>query len=176
MLERAKKTVDKLLEMALIILMGANVFNVLWQVFTRFVLRDPSSFTEELARFFLIWVGLLGASYAAGKKMHLAIDVLLQALKNKTKIWTDIIIQVFIFLFSFFVMVVGGLRLVTITLTLNQISAALRIKLGYVYLVLPISGLLIMFYAAVFIIERFRALSGKSLEFEAIAVESQEGI
>ncbi len=176
MLERAKKTVDKLLEMALIILMGANVFNVLWQVFTRFVLRDPSSFTEELARFFLIWVGLLGASYAAGKKMHLAIDVLLQALKNKTKIWTDIIIQVFIFLFSFFVMVVGGLRLVTITLTLNQISAALRIKLGYVYLVLPISGLLIMFYAAVFMIERYRALSGKSLEFEAIAVESQEGI
>lgn len=176
MLERAKKTVDKLLEMALIILMGANVFNVLWQVFTRFVLRDPSSFTEELARFFLIWVGLLGASYAAGKKMHLAIDVLLQGLKNKTKIWTDIIIQVFIFLFSFFVMVVGGLRLVTITLTLNQISAALRIKLGYVYLVLPISGLLIMFYAAVFMIERYRALSGKSLEFEAIAVESQEGI
>lgn len=176
MLERAKKTVDKLLEMALIILMGANVFNVLWQVFTRFVLRDPSSFTEELARFFLIWVGLLGASYAAGKKMHLAIDVLLQALKNKTKIWADIFIQVFIFLFSFFVMVVGGLRLVTITLTLNQISAALRIKLGYVYLVLPISGLLIMFYAAVFMIERYRALSGKSLEFEAIAVESQEGI
>lgn len=176
MLERAKKTVDKLLELALIILMGANVLNVLWQVFTRFVSRDPSSFTEELARYLLIWVGLLGASYAAGKKMHLAIDVVLQGLRNKTKIWTEIFIQVFIFLFSFFVMVVGGLRLVTITLTLNQISAALRIKLGYVYLVLPISGLLIVFYAAVFIIERFRALSGKSLEFESVAVESQEGI
>lgn len=176
MLERAKKTVDKLLELALIILMGANVLNVLWQVFTRFVSRDPSSFTEELARYLLIWVGLLGASYAAGKKMHLAIDVVLQGLRNKTKIWTEIVIQVFIFLFSFFVMVVGGLRLVTITLTLNQISAALRIKLGYVYLILPISGLLIVFYAAVFIIERFRALSGKSLEFESVAVESQEGI
>ena len=50
MLARAKKTIDKLLELALIILMGANVLNVLWQVFTRFVLKDPSSFTEELAR------------------------------------------------------------------------------------------------------------------------------
>ncbi len=176
MLERAKKTVDKLLGLALIILMGANVLNVLWQVFTRFVLRDPSSFTEEMARYLLIWVGLLGASYAAGKKMHLAIDVVLQALKNKTKIWTEIIIQVFIFLFSFFVMVIGGLRLVTITLTLSQISAALQIKLGYVYLVLPISGLLIMFYAFVFIIERFRALTGKQLEYESVAMESQEGI
>ena len=139
MLDRAKKRIDKLLELALIILMGANVLNVLWQVFTRFVLRDPSSFTEELARYLLIWVGLLGASYATGKKMHLAIDVVLQALKKKTKIWAEIIIQVFILLFSFFVMVVGGFRLVTITLTLNQISAALRIKLGYVYLALPLS-------------------------------------
>jgi len=176
MLESVKKGIDKLLELALIILMGANVLNVLWQVFTRFVLKDPSSFTEELARYLLIWVGLAGASYAAGKKMHLAIDVVLQNLKNKTKIWMEIFIQIFIFLFSFFVMVIGGLRLVTITLTLNQISAALRIKLGYVYLVLPLGGLLIMFYAAVFIIDRFRSLTGKSLEFEVAAVESQEGI
>jgi TRAP-type C4-dicarboxylate transport system permease small subunit len=176
MLEGVKKGVDKLLELTLIILMGANVLNVLWQVFTRFVLRDPSSFTEELARYLLIWVGLLGASYAAGKKMHLAIDVVLQALKKKTKIWTEILIQVFILLFSFFVMVIGGLRLVTITLTLNQISAALRIKLGYVYLVLPLSGLLIMFYAVVFIIEKYRTLSGVPVEFEAVATESREGI
>lgn len=176
MLTRAKKRIDKLLEFSLIILMGANVLNVLWQVFTRFVLRDPSSFNEELARYLLIWVGLLGASYAAGKKMHLAIDVVLQGLRNKTKIWTEIFVQVFIFLFSFFVMVIGGLRLVTITLILNQISAALRIKLGYVYLALPLSGLLIMFYAAIFIVERFRAFSGKQLKVEAVAMESQEGI
>ena len=176
MLDRAKKTIDKFLELALIILMGANVLNVLWQVFTRFVLKDPSSFTEELARYLLIWVGLLGASYAAGKKMHLAIDVVLQTLKKKWKIWAEIGIQVFIFLFSLFVMVVGGLRLVTITLTLDQISAALQIKLGYVYVVIPLSGMLIMFYAFVFIIERFLVLSGKQLEVEAVAVESQEGI
>ena len=176
MLERTKKGIDKFLELALIILMGTNVLNVLWQVFTRFVLRNPSSFTEELARYLLIWVGLLGASYAAGKKMHLAIDVVLQTLKEKTKIWAEIIIQVFILLFSFFVMVVGGLRLVTITLTLNQISAALRIKLGYVYLVLPLSGLLLMFYAFVFFIERLHALSGKKLDVESVAVESQEGL
>ena len=176
MLERLKKGTDRLLELALIVLMGANVLNVLWQVFTRFVLKDPSSFTEELARFLLIWVGLLGASYAAGKKMHLAIDVVLQTLKNKRKIWAEISIQVFIFLYSFFVMVVGGLRLVTITLTLNQISAALRVKLGYVYIAIPLSGLLIMFYAVVFIIERYRALSGESVDLETVAVESQEGI
>jgi TRAP-type C4-dicarboxylate transport system permease small subunit len=149
---------------------------VLLLVFSRFVLKNPSSFTEELARYLLIWVGLLGASYAAGKKMHLAIDVVLQSLKNKKKMRVEIIIQFFIFLFSLFVMVFGGMRLVAITLTLNQISAALRIKLGYVYLVLPLSGLLIMFYASVFIIQRFQALSGNRLSVEEISLESQEGI
>jgi TRAP-type C4-dicarboxylate transport system permease small subunit len=175
MVERVKKGIDKFLELALIILMGANVLNVLWQVFTRFVLKNPSSFTEELARYLLIWVGLLGASYAAGKKMHLAIDVVLETIKARKKIWVEIIIQVCIFLFSLFVMVAGGLRLVVITLTLNQISAALRIKLGYVYLAIPLSGLLIMIYAAVFIFDRFRALSGNIGEVEKVAVENREG-
>lgn len=175
-LQRAKRSIDKLLEWGLIILMGANVLNVLWQVFTRFVMKNPSSFTEELARYLLIWVGLLGASYAAGKKMHLAIDVVLQGIKDKPRIGTEIGIQVFIFLFSLLVMVVGGMRLVAITLALNQISAALRVKLGYVYLVLPLSGLLIMFYALVFFIQRLRATSGESIEFEGVAAESKEGI
>ena len=176
MVERVKKGIDKFLELALIILMGANVLNVLWQVFTRFVLKNPSSFTEELARYLLIWVGLLGASYAAGKKMHLAIDVVLERIKARKKIWVEIIIQVCIFLFSLFVMVAGGLRLVVITLTLNQISAALRIKLGYVYLAIPLSGLLIMIYASVFIFDRFRALSGNIGEEEKVGVEKKEGI
>ena len=164
MLKRVKKRVDKILEWVLIILMAAGVFNVLWQVFTRFFLKNPSSYTEELARYLLIWIGLLGASYAAGKKLHLAIEVVLERMKNKTKIFIEMCIQLFIFLFALFVMVIGGYRLVTITLTLNQISAALQIKLGYVYLVCPISGLLIMFYAFVFFMEKARVLTGRSLE------------
>lgn len=156
-MEKVKRRVDKILEGALIFLMAANVLNVLWQVFTRFILRDPSSFTEELARFLLIWVGLLGASYAAGKKMHLAIDVVVRSFPEKVRRLAESAIQVFVFLFAFLVMVYGGIRLVSITLRLNQISAALRIQLGYVYLVLPLSGLLIMFYASMFLAERIRS-------------------
>ncbi len=176
MLEGIKRNIDRVLEWALIVLMASNVINVLWQVFTRFILHHPSSFTEELARYLLIWVGLLGAAYAAGKKMHLAIDVVLQGLKKKARIGTEIFIQVFIFSFALFVMVAGGLRLVTITLTLKQVSAALGIKLGYIYLVLPLSGLLIMFYSAIFFIQRMKDLSGKKVEFEKAAPEAQEGI
>jgi len=153
-----KDKVDKALEWTLILLMGANVLNVLWQVFTRFVLRHPSSFTEELARFLLIWVGLLGASYASGKKLHLAIEVVVDRLSEKSRSGAEVIIQSLVFLFAFLVMVIGGIRLVTITLALSQISAALRIKLGYVYLVIPLSGLLIMYYAWLFLIAALQKL------------------
>ncbi len=155
-LQNIKISVDKVLEWTLIVLMAANVLNVLWQVFTRFVLKNPSSFTEELARYLLIWVGLLGASYVTGRKMHLAIDVVINRLTGRARRLVEYLIEVSILVFAFFVMVFGGIRLVIITLTLNQISAVLRIKLGYVYLVLPLSGLILVFYSLLFIAEIYR--------------------
>lgn len=144
MLISIKRYLDRSLEWALVVLMGANVLNVLWQVFTRFILNNPSSYTEELARYLLIWVGLLGAAYAVSKKLHLAIDIVLQSLHGQKAYLIQLLIQLLMFLFAFAVMIVGGLRLVMITLTLNQVSPALGIKLGYIYLALPISGILMV--------------------------------
>jgi TRAP-type C4-dicarboxylate transport system permease small subunit len=155
-LENMKTAVNKVLEWTLIVLMAANVLNVLWQVFTRFVLKNPSSFTEELARYLLIWIGLLGASYVAGRKKHLAIDVVFNRLTGKARRLAEYLIEVSICIFAIFVMVFGGTRLVVITLKLNQISAALRFKLGYVYLVLPLSGLILLFYSVLFAAEVYR--------------------
>lgn len=152
-LSNIKPKVDVILKWILVFIMAAMTINVLWQVFTRFIMQDPSSYTEELARYMLIWIGILGASYVAGQKMHLAIDLLSTKLNAVNKSYLEIVIQLSIFLFSFFVMVIGGIRLVQITLTLNQISAALQIPLGYVYTVVPISGALMMFYSLTFIIE-----------------------
>ncbi len=157
-----KNNIDNILKWFVIVIMAAMTINVLWQVFSRFILQSPSSFTEELARYMLVWVGILGASYVAGQKMHLAIDLLSTKLKGKSKSAIEIIIQSSIFIFSLFVMVIGGIRLVTITLALNQISAALQIKLGYVYLVLPISGLLMMFYSFYYIMQEINNLKQTS--------------
>jgi len=154
-----KNKIDFTLKWLLVFIMAAMTLNVLWQVFTRFILQDPSSYTEELARYMLIWIGILGASYVAGQKMHLAIDLLSTKLEGKSKIYLEIFIQISILVFAFFVMVIGGIRLVSITLYLNQISAALQIPLGYVYTVLPISGVLMMFYSVFFIIEQVKNLS-----------------
>ena len=153
-----KSKVDKVIQYSLVILMALMVFNVLWQVFTRFILNDPSSFTDELARYLLIWLGLLGAGYVTGQKMHLAIDYLLNKTKPNVKSKLEYVINISIFLFAFFVMVIGGINLVSLTLYLEQISAALQIQLGYIYIVLPLSGVLIMFYTGVSIIEQYKKI------------------
>jgi TRAP-type C4-dicarboxylate transport system permease small subunit len=153
-----KLKIDFVLKWVLVFIMAAMTINVLWQVFSRFILQNPSSITEELARYMLIWIGILGASYVAGQKMHLAIDLLSTKLTGSKKSYLEIFIQLSIFVFSFAVMVIGGIRLVQITLSLNQISAALQIQLGYVYSVLPLSGIIMMFYSAVFIIDEFKKI------------------
>ena len=155
-LERIRSAVDKVLEWVLITIVAVMTLNVLWQVFTRFIMKSPSSYTEELARYLLVWLGLLGGAYAVGKKMHLSIDLLPMKLKGKSRLMLELVIQGCIVLFATAVVLVGGAELVGLTLTLEQLSAALRIKLGYVYLALPLSGTLMIFYSITFILETLR--------------------
>jgi TRAP-type C4-dicarboxylate transport system permease small subunit len=153
------KRISKVLEIFLIILMSVIVIDVTWQVFTRFILQDPSSFTEELAGFLLIWIGLLGASYAVYTKAHLGIDILARKMDVAGRRVLDTVIYSIVILFSFFILVLGGLRLVNITFTLNQISPAMGLPMGYVYIVLPLTGILIIYYSIVVIISTFKSES-----------------
>jgi TRAP-type C4-dicarboxylate transport system permease small subunit len=159
---RLRRWVDWALEVTLVFLMSVMVFNVLWQVATRFILRDPSSYTEEMARYLLVWVGLLGASYSVGKGAHLAIDLLPGRLQGWRKEALSLFIEISIFSFALLVLVIGGYRLVSLTLSLGQRSAALRIPLGYVYLVLPLSGALMMFFSGGNVVEGIRGLQRPS--------------
>ncbi|MBW6497171.1 MAG: TRAP transporter small permease [Bacteroidales bacterium] len=132
--------------------MGVLVLNVLWQVASRFIVGHPSSFTDELAGYLLIWVGLLGAAYVSGKREHLAIDLISRKLSEKNQRKLQIFINVLIVCFAIVVLIIGGSNLVYITFYLNQISSALQIPVGYVYLVIPISGIFIIYYAVADII------------------------
>jgi TRAP-type C4-dicarboxylate transport system permease small subunit len=138
--------IDSILEKILIVIMSFMVVNVLWQVFSRYILANPSSFTDELARYLMIWVGVLGAAYVAGKGNHVAITYFSEKLNPVNLKRVQIIINLTILSFAILGMFIGGVRLVYITLVLEQLSPALKIPLGVVYAVIPLSGLLIIFY------------------------------
>lgn len=139
--------IDRLLGSAICLLMAAMVINVLWQVFTRFVLGRPSSFTEEAARYMMIWVGFLGSAYAVGTKSHLALDLITARLQAGRKRASELLIHSVVLAFALVVLLGGGGRLVWIQLSLGQLSAALQVKLGYIYLAVPLAGIFIVLYS-----------------------------
>ena len=141
-----RKTVDNILGKALVVIMAVMVVNVLWQVLSRYILGAPSSFTDELARYLMIWVGVLGAAYVSGRNMHVAIDIVPTRSGKNTQKAMIRLVYVCIILFALLAMVVGGLRLVYISYLLGQKSPALQIPLALVYTVIPISGVLIIYY------------------------------
>ncbi|WP_406684565.1 TRAP transporter small permease [Seonamhaeicola sp. MEBiC1930] len=139
--------VVRFLEVFLIIIFSLLVFDVLFQVFSRYILKASFSWTEELARFSLIWMSILGAAYLNAKREHLSMDFLYRKFSASRKRKVSMLIEVLIFLFALIVMVIGGLNLVYTTLHLGQLSGTLRIPLGYIYAILPFSGLLIMWFS-----------------------------
>ncbi|MEZ5045058.1 MAG: TRAP transporter small permease [Saprospiraceae bacterium] len=141
-----RNAMDQILKTVLVILMAVMTIDVLWGVFTRYLMGAQSPWTEELARFLLIWIGILGGAYASGKNMHLAIDILPSALEGKRKRLVQNIIHSVIILFAFAVLIIGGSRLVFVTSKLGQVSTSLDLPLAVVYVIVPISGLFVIIY------------------------------
>ncbi|WP_298767195.1 TRAP transporter small permease [uncultured Polaribacter sp.] len=142
---RAK--IDSVLEKLVLLILVIMLVSVVWQVFSRFVLRAPSTITDEVSSFSLIWVGLLGAAYAAGKNLHLAIDLIPEQTVQKRQNLFNGIVFISIAVFALTVMIIGGARLCQLSFQFGQTSATLEIPLGFIYLVVPISGILICYYS-----------------------------
>ncbi len=130
----------------LAVMMAVAALNVLLQVFTRYVLNNPVSFTEEVARYLLVWISLLGAAYAAGNKAHLAIDLLSTKLTGTPGRILDTVVNALIIVFALLALVIGGWMYVGDMLSRGQTSPALGIRVGFLYTSVPICGLLITIY------------------------------
>lgn len=120
---------------------------VTWQVFSRYVLNDPSSFTEELARFLLIWITLLGCVLAYRHNNHLGLDMVYSKASMAYRKVMYFIIHGAVAAFALCVMIVGGFLLVNMTEQLGQTSPVMGIDISLVYSVVPLSGFLIVLYA-----------------------------
>lgn len=140
--------VVRALEIFVITLFAALVLNVLWGVISRYVpgIR-PSSWTEELAIYLLVWVTLFGAALAYRANGHLGVDYFVGKLDPSARRAAFFVAEVAVFLFSAFALCFGGWMLVSQTLAANQITAVLQWRIGYLYSAVPLSGLFICAFA-----------------------------
>jgi len=160
---RLRRGVDVVFTTASALLLAVLVVTVTWQVLSRYVLGTPSTQTDELSRFVLIWLVLIGAAPCVGSKKHLAIDFLESALADRGKRLLSIYIDLVVMAFAFWVMIVGGWRMIDSVHTTGEMSPALQLPMGVLYSVLPLSGSAIVLYSLIDVVS---ALIGVARQIE----------
>lgn len=148
---QARRLIDFITAAICSVLLLAMVALVAWQVISRYALNDPSTFSEELLRFGVIWLSLIGTAYVAGKSGHMSVDLLKNLLPPRWQDALNILIQFAFIAFAIDVLIVGGMRAVNIAA--QQYTAVLQIPMGAIYGSLPVAGVLTLIYSVLNIID-----------------------
>ena len=158
---KLKKGMTAGLNWALIVAVSLLVFDVVWGVFTRYVMGEQAKWTEELARFLLVWVSLLGGAVAFGTKGHLGVDYFVGKFHPETQKIIALFSHLVVLFFALAIFVYGGGRVVADALAVEQTTPALGWKMGHVYLALPLAGIFMVLYTVENLIETIRKPAGE---------------
>jgi TRAP-type transport system small permease protein len=152
--EQLSTVVERLTSVPCVILGGGMVAVVISGVFARYLLKSPMPWTEEVARFLMNWMALLGASIVTRHRAHLGLLYFVQKfpmpLQRLTKLLMDGLIMVFLYLLTVegFAMAVAAKE---------QIEPTTGITMNYVLTCVPLAGLLMMIQLSLqMIVDLFR--------------------
>lgn len=146
-----RRGLDQILGGVNVFLFGFMVVVGSYQILVRYLFNKPSTVSEELLTYSFTWMALLAAAYVFGKREHMRMGFLADRLSPGKRQALDIVIEGIIFLFASIVLVYGGLQITMLTMT--QKTASLGIPMGYVYMVVPICGTLILVYSVLNLLE-----------------------
>lgn len=158
-MKRVHECLKKIIGGMCVVLFVALVCTVTWQVFSRYVLQNPSGASEELAKILFVWMVLLAAAYLFGEyDGHMNIGVISDKAKGKKKVVLAILSQLAILSFDIFILVIGGYK--AVVNGMKQTNAAIPyITTGQIYMALLICGVFVAFFCISFIVENVRRLS-----------------
>jgi len=139
------KKVEKVLDTVMRFLMAIAMLTLLvfgtWQIFTRWILGNPSTFTDELLRYVLIIAGFIGSAYCFYRDEHLALTLITDKAKGPFKLCLDIFIEICILFFVVYVFIFGGFKLAN---TATNVSSVMHIPMKTLYMIEPVCGILIV--------------------------------
>lgn len=145
----------KLLNHTLNVLAGvsflAMVILTCWQVLTRYILQNPSSWSEELVSYLFAWMALLGASLVVGERGHMNIPIVVERLGEKGRKFFAIFAELVALVFSGVILVYGGIQITS--LAMGQMTSSLGLPIGVFYIILPLSGVLNIVYTILNIVD-----------------------
>jgi TRAP-type C4-dicarboxylate transport system permease small subunit len=135
--------------------MGGLLFTLFLQVFTRYVLNDPLSWTEEAARYIYVYIVFLGASAAISDRSHVGIDYFAKALPIKAQWIVSLLVNVAI-LFVLAQLLYWGWR--AAMRQWNMPLVVLDVPYTWVYIVIPITAVLMTIRTIALMGEDYRAM------------------
>ena len=159
-MQTLRKTLDRILETFCCLMLLMMVIVVCWQVISRYALDTPSTFTEELLRFSLVWISMLGMAYVSGKQEHISLTLFIDKAPPRLLHWWMLILQVFFGVFAVYILILGGQHISSISA--EQFSPALNISMSYVYYALPLGGVLIIIYSMLNIVDSLHNIKSPS--------------
>ncbi|RHW39276.1 TRAP transporter small permease [Lysinibacillus yapensis] len=124
------------LTMALLVIMVALVF---LQILMREVVDYSFSWTEEVARYLLVWVSFLASGFAYQFGAHISIEVFVKKFNDRFNKMIKIIVSLIAIVFAI-ILIITGMEL-ALENSMNK-SPALRLPMGVVYLAIPIGAFL----------------------------------
>jgi TRAP-type C4-dicarboxylate transport system permease small subunit len=154
-LERLSRSLNRWVEYALFGLGFSMAVIVAVQVFFRYVLNHSLFWSEELARYLLLWLTFLGASAAYWRGVHPGVDVVSRHLPRGAG-WISVLIAHGAALTLFGVMIVYGTQFAYFVRL--QISPALNLPKWTVYSIVPFSGLILLVHGLTFLAEHLKGV------------------
>ncbi len=133
------KFIDEHFEEAIVVvLMAAMSILIGVQIFMRYAMGASLSWSEELARYFFIWMTYIGIAYGVRKDAHIRVTMAVDLLPRQGQVWVRVLTHLVFGAFAFFVMYQGWF-LVEKIFRFGQKSSSLGIPMGWVYLA-PLTG------------------------------------
>jgi len=145
---KVEQSIQNLMKWVLFLVTGTMTLVVLLGVFFRYVLKAPLPWSEELARYLMVWGASLGAFVAFREGSHVGVTMLMDRLHGQTAIVLTKAAQFIVVLFMTIVMIEGFVLVWKIK---GQTSAAMEIPMGWAYIAIPLGCLLILMEALIMI-------------------------
>lgn len=150
-MDKIKTVLDKVITAVCVVFFIAMVILTTYQVVTRYVFNSPSSVSEVLTRYLFVWLILLSATYVFGQRDHICITALKNMFTGTSLKIVNIFGECVIIVFSVLILIYGGGSITSINMV--QYDSILKIPTGVIYSIIPVSGVLIVFYSILNIIK-----------------------
>ena len=149
-MNRVKGLMDKILSAVCALLLLFMTALATYQVASRYIFKNPSTMSEDLLSYSFVWVSLLGTALVFGQKDHMSLTLFSDKFTGKGKLALSVFTELLIISTAVVVFLFGGRIFMGVGAL--QMSPTLNIQMNWVYVILPVTGVLIIIYNIINII------------------------